>query len=66
MGILIAFLLAMAVLAGLHFGGRCSRAAFELVVAALLAGIAGYGWQGHSDMPGRPMNAAATGQASAE
>lgn len=59
MGVIIAIVLAVAVLAGLYIGGRCSRAAFELVVAALLAGVAGYAWQGHPDLPGRPLDAAA-------
>ncbi|MDE2568735.1 MAG: hypothetical protein KGM93_07450 [Sphingomonadales bacterium] len=60
MGLAIAFGLAAAVLLGLLLAGRCSRAALELVLVALLVGIAGYGWQGHPDLPGRPF--AATGQ----
>lgn len=54
MGLAIAFLLAGAVLLGLLVSGRCSRAALELVLVALLVGIAGYGWQGHPDLPGHP------------
>jgi hypothetical protein len=32
--------------------GRCSRPALEIIAAALLIAIAGYGWQGSPDMLG--------------
>jgi hypothetical protein len=32
-----------------------SWAALEIVVAAVLIAVAGYGWQGSPDMPGHPV-----------
>ncbi len=47
----------------LYLSRRCSRLALELSGAILLAGVAGYGWQGSPDMPGHPVsNAARQGQ----
>ncbi len=43
----------------LWLSGRCSRMALEIGAAALLVGIAGYGWQGSPDMPGHPVTRAA-------
>ena len=42
-------------LLALYLSGRCSRMALEIGVAALLIGIAGYGWQGTPDMAGHPV-----------
>jgi hypothetical protein len=39
----------------LYASGRCSRLALEVAAAALLFGIAGYGWQGSPDMLGSPL-----------
>ncbi len=50
--------------AGLTFialarSGRCSRLALELSGAILLAGVAGYAWQGSPDMAGHPVTSTA-------
>ena len=55
MGWLFAFGFAALSLCALWLSGRCSRLALEMAAAALLAGIAGYGWQGSPDMPGKPV-----------
>lgn len=49
---------ALMVFAVLWRSGRCSRLALEVAAAALLVGIAGYGWQGSPDMPGSPVSRA--------
>jgi hypothetical protein len=46
-------------LGALHRSGRCSRLALELAAALLLAGLAGYAWQGSPAMPGQPAAASA-------
>lgn len=38
----------------------CPRLALELCAAALLAGLAGYAWQGSPDMPGHPVTSPAS------
>lgn len=55
MGWIFAFVLAAATLAALWSTGRLSRSALELIGAALLIGLAGYGWQGSPSMPGHPV-----------
>ena len=55
MGWIFAIGFAVLVPAGLWLSGRCSRLALEITAAALLVGIAGYGWQGSPDMPGQPV-----------
>ncbi|HEY6869804.1 MAG TPA: hypothetical protein VI199_08610 [Novosphingobium sp.] len=57
MGWVFAVVLAALVLLGLQASGRCSRLALEIAAAALLAGLAGYGWQGSPDLAGRPVAA---------
>ncbi len=44
------------VFAAIYFSHRASRLALEIVVAALLIGVAGYAWQGSPDMPGQPVS----------
>lgn len=56
MGWLFAFGFAALSFLVLYLSGRCSRMALEIGVAALLIGIAGYGWQGSPDMPGGPVH----------
>ncbi|MDE2405113.1 MAG: hypothetical protein KGM17_10655 [Sphingomonadales bacterium] len=51
MGWLFAVGLASGTLALLWRCG-CPRVALELIAAALLIALAGYGWQGSPDMPG--------------
>jgi len=51
MGWLIAIGLAALALGALRLSGRCPRLALELAAALLLAGLAGYGWQGSPDLP---------------
>jgi hypothetical protein len=60
MGWIFAICLAGLTVLGLYLSGRCSRLALELGVAMLLAGIAGYGWQGSPDMPGHPVSRVAS------
>jgi predicted acyltransferase len=36
----------------LQRSGRCSRAALELALAAILLALAGYAWQGHPAQQG--------------
>ncbi len=55
MGWLFAILFAVLTLAGLHASKRCPRLALEIAAAALLIGLAGYGWQGSPAMPGVPV-----------
>ncbi|MBV9749397.1 MAG: hypothetical protein JO157_11335 [Acetobacteraceae bacterium] len=43
---------------GLWWFVRPDRAAVQLVAAALLLALAGYAWQGHPDLAGRPKDAA--------
>ena len=56
MGWIFAISLAGLTMLGLYLSGRCSRLALELGVAMLLAGIAGYGWQGSPDLQGHPVS----------
>lgn len=53
MGWVLALLFAALAWLGLYASGRCSRLALEIAAAALLAGLAGYGWQGNPDLAGR-------------
>lgn len=55
MGWIIVIVLAVSAFGGLYLSRRCSRMALEIVAAALLIGIAGYGWQGSPDMIGQPV-----------
>ena len=55
MGWVFTFLFAALALGGLHLSGRCPRLALEIAAAALLAGLAGYAWQGSPDMAGAPV-----------
>lgn len=55
MGWLFVIAFAAATMAGLHLSRRCSRLALEIIGAILLVGVAGYGWQGHPEVPGRPV-----------
>jgi hypothetical protein len=59
MGWVIALVLAAICFAALYFSKRCSRLGLEIVGAALLIALAGYGWQGSPDMPGNPVSPAA-------
>lgn len=61
MGWVFALLLSGLVWLALYASGRCSRLALEIVAAALLAGLAGYGWQGSPDLAGQPASAARSG-----
>lgn len=56
MGWIIAAVLAAATFAALYFSRRCSRQALELIAAALVLALAGYGWQANPDMPGNPIS----------
>ncbi len=49
MGWLIALGLAAVCFAALWRSGLCSRLALEMAAAAILIGLAGYGWQGNPD-----------------
>lgn len=53
------FVIGLAVLAWLTLwrSGRAPLAALEIIGAALLLAIAGYGWQGSPGMPGKPVSA---------
>lgn len=55
MGWLFALGLAALAFLALYASGRCSRLALELCGAALLAGLAGYAWQGSPDASGKPV-----------
>lgn len=55
MGWIIALLLASASFAACYFSRRCSRQMLELVAAALVIALAGYGWQGSPAMEGHPV-----------
>ncbi|MCB2057315.1 MAG: hypothetical protein H6916_02580 [Novosphingobium sp.] len=57
MGWLIAVGLSGLTFAALYLGGKCSRLALEIVAAAVLLALAGYGWQGSPDMDGRSSEA---------
>lgn len=54
MGWGITVTLAALTLFALWQSGRCSRLAMELLGAAVLVALAGYGWQGRPELPGRP------------
>ena len=58
MGWIFAILFGTLAFAALSLSGRCSRLALEIVAAAILIGIAGYGWQGSPAFPGHPVSAA--------
>ncbi len=58
MGWVIALLMAAMAWIGLWRWGRVPRAALEIVGAALLLALAGYGWQGSPGMPGTPSGSA--------
>jgi len=53
-GVLISLLLAMAVAAGLLLVARPARGALYLIGVAILAGLAGYAWQGSPGRAGSP------------
>lgn len=55
MGWMVAIVLAVLAFIGLWRSGRCPRMALEVAAAALLVGLAGYGWQGSPDMDGQPV-----------
>ena len=63
MGWIIAFGLAMPLMLALILVGRVPRAAWEIIAAALLLGLAGYAWQGHPGLAGAPRQAAGAGGA---
>ena len=52
MGWLFAIGLAALAFFALYASRRCSRMALEIAAAALLVGIAGYGWQGSPELGG--------------
>jgi cytochrome c-type biogenesis protein CcmH len=51
MGWVFAFIFAVACFAALWKFGRMTRTAWELTLAALLIGLAGYAWQGSPSLP---------------
>ncbi len=55
MGWLFALGFAVLTFLGLHLSKMCSRVALEIAGAAILAGVAGYAWQGSPGMPGHPV-----------
>ena len=55
MGWLILLAMAIAAAMALRFLGRVPRASWELIGAALLLGLAGYAWQAHPGMAGKPI-----------
>lgn len=58
MGWVVAVLMAVLSWIGLWRSGRVPRIALEIVGAALLLALAGYGWQGSPGMPGKPVSSA--------
>ena len=56
-GWIFAIAFAALTLLGLGTSGRCSRAVLQIIGAALLLAIAGYGWQGSPGMAGKPVSA---------
>lgn len=58
-GLFLAILLALLTAIGLVMAARRSRAGWEPVAAALLIGLAGYAWQGHPGLAGKPAFASA-------
>lgn len=52
---IVVIALAAIALAALWLSRLCSRLALELALALLLAGLAGYAWQGNPQMPGHPV-----------
>lgn len=58
MGWVVALLMAALAWIGLWRSGRVPRVALEIVGAALLLALAGYGWQGSPGMPGKPVASA--------
>lgn len=52
--IFLAILSALTAVLIRHFA-RLPKGGFELVLAALLTGVAGYAWQGNPDQPGAPV-----------
>ncbi len=55
MGWIIALLFSALTWIALWRSGRCSRTALEIIAAALLLALAGYGWQGSPGMAGKPV-----------
>lgn len=55
MGWLFPLLFAGLTFLALVFSRRLSPLALELAGAILLAGVAGYAWQGSPDLPGHPV-----------
>jgi hypothetical protein len=55
MGWIIALLFSALTWIALWRSGRCPRAALEIIAAALLLALAGYGWQGSPGMAGKPV-----------
>ena len=60
MGWVFAIGFAALAFAALWLSGMASRRALELAGALLLAGIAGYAWQGTPELPGKPVHPIAT------
>ena len=60
MGWIIALTFAVLAWIALWRSGRCPRAALEIIAAALLLALAGYGWQGNPGMAGKPVAAPAS------
>ncbi|MEJ7934909.1 tetratricopeptide repeat protein [Sphingobium sp. AN558] len=57
-GWVIAMGLTVLLLGAMLAVGRLPRAAWEVTASALLLGLAGYAWQGHSALPGSPRQSA--------
>ncbi len=53
MGWIIALTFTVLAWIALWRSGRCPRAALEIIAAALLLALAGYGWQGNPGMAGK-------------
>lgn len=54
-GWIVLILLAAVIVVLLSYFARLPKGGFELALAAVLTGIAGYAWQGNPDMVGAPM-----------
>ncbi len=58
MGWIIALLFSTLAWIALWRSGQVPRPALEIIAAALLLAMAGYGWQGSPGMAGKPVEAA--------
>jgi cytochrome c-type biogenesis protein CcmH len=56
MGWLVALVLAAGCFTALWRSGRIPRLGLELAAAMILAGLAGYAWQGSPGVPGKPVS----------